>query len=190
MATKIAKEELKTDCIVIGSVQHSGTYFLTWTVGRNPGRAKIKADNCQIIIPNAKDGRAQSEYVSIHGHFDHRTELLKELAKTRKMVIPLRHPALIAVSWKARGEDGNRRTPTFLDQWVRMDEFPDAFFFTMEEKPFDDLETYLGRPVNRIKRYVNKMDYEFPTNVLEYLGDDRHLVEKALQTDVGKRFYS
>ena len=163
--------------IIVPTVQHSGTHYLLNVIRKPVGKLCLS-------------GKVKDRYV-IHGHLDKRTEKLLELSKGRRTVIPLRHPALIAVSWKKRGP-ARWRTPTFLDQWKRMDEF-DAFFFPLEEKPYKALEEYLRLDVVRVDKRVNSIgDYPERNDLQtarDFLKDDWALVEQALNTKIGSQYY-
>ena len=176
-------EEIIEDCIIVPSVQHTGMHFLREVLGGR--QAKMRFDDLTIRYSE----KLPRPYEIIHGHFDNRTPLLKALSDTRKTVIPLRHPMKVAVSWKKRGAE-ERRTPTFLDQWLRMDEFSNAFFFPLEVKPFTALEKYIGRPVIRTTEIYGAQEYDYPDDVEAFLGGDMFLVELALKTKIGKRFYA
>jgi len=174
--------------IVIGSVQHSGTHFIRRAIGGTCAKLTVKND----VRPRDK----RKEFQMVHAHFDERTDALHHWASGNKVIIPLRHPAAVAVSWKKR-PDHRKRTPTFLDQWKRMDEF-DAFFFPLDENnltsmPFDELEEYLGRSVSRSSKTAGSIgDYKEKKNLQamrDFLQEDWALVEEALQTHIGWKFY-
>src|SRR5690606_1538325 len=76
--------------------------------------------------------------------------LIEELSVKHKTVDPLRHPVAVAISWKKRGRDG------YYDGWRLMSEANlfDPFFFPLETQPYEELEAYLGRTVNRVDRVV------------------------------------
>ena len=78
-----------------------------------------------------------------------------------------------------------------------MDEF-DAFFFPLDENnltsmPFDELEEYLGRSVSRSSKTAGSIgDYKEKKNLQamrDFLQEDWALVEEALQTHIGWKFY-
>ena len=165
-------------------MQHSGTHFIRNCIGGRCAKLTVKND----VRPRDK----RKPFQLVHAHFDERTDALHHWAIGRKVVIPIRHPAKIAVSWNKR-DDHRKRTPTFLDQWVRMDEF-DAFFFPLEEMPFNELEEYLGQSVNRARKPLGTIgNYDEKKNLQamrEFLKDDWELVESALETNIGRKFYN
>jgi hypothetical protein len=166
--------------VLLPSVQHSGSYYVANVICE--GKPSHLRRNGEI---------ARKKTHVIHGHYDVRHEVFKELSRRIKTVIPVRHPALIAVSWKKRGP-AQWRTDNFLTQWNRMHEI-DGFLFPIEQKPFDELEDYLGAKVNRLDRvihsigeYNEKRDLETARN---FLGSEWALVQEALQTPIGRKFY-
>ena len=169
--------------IALPSVQHSASYYVANVIaGRDPSHMR---QNGQIARKN------RSSPV-IHGHYDMRHAVYLELSRRIKTVIPVRHPALIAVSWKKRGPR-QWRTENFLVQWERMHEI-EGFHFCIEEKPFDELERYLGADIHRttnvmhsIGEYNEKKDF---VTAKDFLGKDWALVEKALDMPLGRKFYA
>ena len=120
--------------------------------------------------------------------YDYMPEFI-ELANRFKTVIPLRHPALIAVSHKKR--DPNAGTG-FLHKWTQMTQIP-AFHFPMETKPFDALEVYLEREVRRNEVTLGSIGEYKEKNSLKqaraFLGRDWWAVEAALDTEIGEWYY-
>ena len=174
------------------SIQHSGTHFILRTLGGNSAKLKpsdkSRFNTSKLIIWPRKG------YKLLQGHFDYaRADTLLRMSRHMKTVIPLRHPALIAVSWKKRGP-ARWRSNNFLEQWLKMCEVKDAFYFPLETMPFDELEDFTGLTVNRTDRafgsigdYPEKRDLK---TARDFLGDDWALVEEALETQVGRKFYS
>jgi hypothetical protein len=168
------------DQILVPAVQHSGSYYLVHLLGGVS--SKLKQDG--MVSPLGKR--------VIHGHYDCRHAVIKELSKRIKTVIPVRHPAMIAVSWKKRGPK-QWRTDNFLIQWQRMHDI-DGFLFCIEQKPFDRLEEYLGTEVNRTDAVIHSIgDYPEKQNLetaRDFLADDWSLVTQALDTPIGRKFYA
>jgi hypothetical protein len=113
--------------------------------------------------------------------------LIHKISEMLPTVIPLRHPALIATSFKKRKQGG------YVKEWMRMCEI-EGFHFPLETKPYDELEEYLGRPVVRDDTVVNSIG-EYPEkdsiqSAKAYLGIDWVNVEAMLATPIGQRFYS
>jgi hypothetical protein len=135
--------------------------------------------------------KGKPDYDLIHGHFDVRGPTLVEASHKMTTVIPLRHPALIATSWKKRGP-ARKRTPTFLEQWMYMCEAT-GFLFPLETKPFEALADYTNLRVRPLDKVVNSIgDYDEKRDlqaIKNFLGRDWALVEAALDTEIGRRFY-
>lgn len=169
--------------VALPSVQHSGSFYVANVIAkRNPSHMRQTGE---IVRKN------RQSHV-IHGHYDMRHRVYRELATRIKTVIPVRHPALIAVSWKKRGPK-QWRTENFLVQWERMHDI-DGFYFCIEDKPFDELERYLGANVHRttnvmhsIGDYDEKRSFETAKN---FLGKDWGLVQRALDMPIGRKFYA
>ena len=141
----------------------------------------------------------------IHCHpYDSTFEKIKSLSEEMPTVIPIRHPALIVTSWRKRQWiESIRRNgvsvpqsmclENILRQWNRMGEI-NGFLFCVEQMPFDELEEYLNMKVNRHHGVVNSIgDYSEKQDlgsVRAFLKADWSIVEKALQTPIGKRFYT
>ena len=108
-----------------------------------------------------------------------------------KVVMPLRHPALVAVTFKKRGW-AERNGWSWLEQWQRLDDVQ-GFFFPIETKPFDDLEAYVGYSVDRIEQPVaslgNYPEKQSLDAAKSYLASEWADVEKALCTNVGSEYY-
>jgi len=132
--------------------------------------------------------RGKADSVLVQAHFDdERTETIIDLSRTMKTVIPLRHPAFVAVSWRKRNEDN------FLQQWLRMCWVPQAFYFPLETKPFDELQEYTGVTLNRqvgmvnsLGKYPEKQDLQ---TARDFLGDEWGDVQTALNSPIGRKFY-
>ncbi len=154
---------------------HSGTHYMCDVLGLSPG------------VDTFHPGENKEGHLYVHTRFEDAINL----SKKHKTVVPLRHPGFIAVSWKKRGT-AKRKHLSLWDQWSRLDE-AEGFFFPIENKPFDELEDYVGFPVNRKVGVVASVgDYAEKKNVdtaKKYLGKDWELVEQMLSTDVGKRYY-
>jgi hypothetical protein len=148
------------------------------------GLVKIKKVICR---------RLTHTYDLINAHFDERADTLIEMSKHMKTVIPLRHPALIAVSHKKREGQPRHDIPWYI-QWDKMCEVENAFHFPLETKPFDELEEFTGMKVKRIDgvihsigNYPEKKDLK---TMRDFLQKDWDFVEKALKTNIGQRFYN
>ena len=171
------------------TVKHTGTHYIMKVL--NYRYAKLTRDG-RISIKK-KACNHSTEYQLINGHFDCRANTLIEMSKDLKTVIPLRHPALIAVSWKKRPKDIHHQG-TFLDEWLKMCEVDNAFHFPLETMPFDELESYTEMTVNRqtevihsIGDYPEKKDLQ---TIQNFLDDDWPLVLAALDTSIGRKFYN
>lgn len=177
------KTVYKETDIALPSVQHSASYYVANVIeGRNPSHMRQTGE----IVRKKGNSRV------IHGHYDMRHAVYLELSRRIKTVIPVRHPAKIAVSWKKRGPR-QWRTENFLVQWERMHEI-DGFHFCIEDKPFDELEQYLGTKVYRTDELIHSIGYydekkDFVT-AKDFLGKDWALVEKALDMPLGRKFYA
>ena len=149
--------------------------------------------NGRVCIDNKFCNNGTHTYNLINGHFDVRADTLIEMSKHMKTVIPLRHPALIAVSWKKRPKDINHRG-TFLDEWMKMCEVENAFHFPLEIKPFDALEAFTGIEIIRHDKLINSIgnypEKESLQTAKNFLQDDWALVEIALNTPIGRKFYN
>ena len=163
--------------ILLPTVKHTGTNYLISVLNRE--KSKLTLDRKNRIKNEDAD--------IIWSHFDHRMPHIVELSKRMKTVIPLRHPARIAISWRKRSQSG------WLDQWMRMCQV-EAFHFPMETKPFDELEEFVGfelnrhnDPINTIGDYIEK---HVPVEAGYYLGAEWGDVMKALDTNVGRKYYS
>jgi hypothetical protein len=154
------------------------------------GLIKVRKKVCRTV---AAPSTVKHIYDIITGHFDiERTETLIEMSKHLKTVIPLRHPAAIATSWKKREGRPNHKT-TWYDQWLNMCEVENAFHFPLETKPFSELEKFTGTRVYHydqvmasIGDYPEKKDLK---TMRDFLGKEWSFVEKALNTNIGRRFY-
>lgn len=164
---------LRPDAILVPTVKHTGTRYLLSLLGNS--KAKLRNDG---------EVDRGSNYNLVHSHFDKRTEHIRRLSKSHKTVIPLRHPAFVAVSWK------KRKQGSFLKEWLNICE---GFYFPLETKPFDELEDYVGFELNRHQNVLNSIG-EYPEKhsldaARQYLGDLWSDVEVALDTDIAKQFY-
>ena len=165
-----------TERILVASVRHSGTRTLLSVIGLP--HAKIRA-NGDI------DSGGFDRDVAI-AHLDQRTAQLVDMSCNMKTVIPLRHPAMIAVSWKKR-DTSKYSDGSFLEQWQRIPEMVNPFFFGIKEMPFDDLEDYLQMSVNR-KRFCIGSIGDYPeksdlASAKRFLGDDWWMVEQAMDAE-------
>lgn len=163
--------ESLTSAILLPTVKHTGTNFTLGVLGGRP----TKID---------KNGNVQNPWADVvMSHFDKRTPHIKEYARHIKTVIPLRHPALVAVSWKKRKQSG------WLAEWLNMCEV-EGFYFPMETKPFDELEEFIGAKVNRLDTVINSIgEYDEKKNLTtarDFLGSDWVDVEIALNTEAGR----
>ena len=167
--------------LLVPTVRHSGSRTLLSVIGLP--RAKLRQDG-------ALHSNGFTDEV-IHSHFDRRMPIIMEMSKIMKTVISLRHPAMIAVSWKKRNTS-KYSDANFLQQWLRMPEMTDPFFFKMEEMPFDDLEKFLGLGVNRKRLCIGSIgNYPEKHNIASakrFLGKDWNFVEQALDTTAGKLY--
>ena len=167
--------------IYLWSVRHTGTRFLFDVLGLEYDVNHLHA--FELYKAQGKSIRAISSHTSRQRSHD--------VVRYYKTVVPLRHPALVATSWKKYDEDGN-----WLKEWQKLDALTDVFFFPIEQLPYDALEEFVGFSVNRdveikVKRhtmgdYPEKKSIE---SAKDYLGSQWGSVEMALSSGVGKRFY-
>ena len=159
--------------ILLATIKHTGTNYCFSVLNRERTRL-------------TRDGLIEHDADILWSHFDIRTPYVLELSKRMKTVIPLRHPARIAISWRKRGQTG------WLKEWMRMGEVEDAFYFPLETKPFDELEEFTGFTLNRHDEVINSIgDYRERDLVSmgRYLGDEWGDVFTALETPVGRKIY-
>lgn len=173
--------------IYVLSVMHSGTRFLWQTLG-----VVLHEDLWHISDLPQSNCKAVAAHTVVDGAI--------EFAKDYKTVVPLRHPALIAVSWKKRIDnklgDGHLRIRKeyfdWLEEWKKLDDV-DAFFFPLETRPYDDLEDFTGFSVNRsVDTRFSIGDYPEKHSIMaakEYLGDEWSKVVAALNTKIGRQVY-
>ena len=118
---------------------------------------------------------------------------VKRLSSLMPTITSLRHPARIILSHLARREREGRKFDEcgakFWREWQRLCKLR-AFRFPLEVMPFDELEEFIGRPVNRIDRvirsvgdYPEKHDMELARERLKHLWE---YVEYALDTPDGR----
>jgi len=181
--------QYNSDAILIPTVKHTGTHYL---IDILHGRyAKLLKDG-RVCINKQSCTKKNHNYNLLTAHFDIRADVLIEMSKTMKTVIPLRHPALIAVSWKVRPKDQHHQG-TFLDEWLRMCEVENALHFPMETRPFDALKAFTGIDVYRHDKTINSRgnypEKENLKTMQNFLKDDWLLVEQALTTSIGRKFY-
>lgn len=179
--------------ILVPAVKHSASTYLCNVI--QEGKPSVLRPNRQLV---------HKETTVIHCHpYDDTMHLIHQMAAELPTVIPLRHPAFIAVSWKKRERDraARQRPPlpksmmlrNFLLQWERIHEI-EGFHFCVEQHPFGELEDYLGVTVNHttnvihsIGEYDEKRDF---VTAKDFLGKDWALVEKALDMPLGRKFYA
>jgi len=184
------RTKFKTDAILVPTVKHTGTHYILKVLKNN----NAKLGRCGRVCLSGKRPcmLKDHKYELIHGHFDERADTIIEMSKYMKTVIPLRHPALVAVSWKKRPKDHNHKT-TFLEEWLKMCEVDNAFHFPLETMPFDKLAEFTGKPVKRTRERIHSIgDYpekESLKTIQNFLKDDWLLVEQALNTSIGRKFY-
>ena len=181
--------KFKTEALLVPTVKHTGTHYIMRVLGYN--YAKLLRDG-KVCIKKKPCTKHLHTYDIINGHFDERADTLIEMSKHMRTVIPLRHPAFVAVSWKKRPTDINHRG-TFLDEWLKMCEVDNAFHFPLETMPFDKLAEFTGMELNRTKQrihsigdYPQRKDLQTARNFLQ---DEWALVEQALDTSIGRKFY-
>lgn len=181
--------KFKTDAILVPTVKHTGTHYLMYLLRGQ--YAKLLHDG-RVCINKKYCNNGTHTYKLLNGHFDVRADTLIEMSRHMKTVIPLRHPALIAVSWKKRPKDQHHQG-TFLDEWMKMCEVENALHFPMETKPFDALEAFTGIQVIRHDTMTNSIgnypEKENLKTIQNFLKDDWLLVEQALNTSIGRKFY-
>jgi hypothetical protein len=164
------------------SVQHTGTRYLNTCLSDGYGSWAM-TDKGKI------DSRPEGRGI-LHTHLG--TQTVGRIRRLKKLpvVIPLRHPARVATSWKYYGSPASG---DWLERWKLMDLFPDAFFFPMESKPFTRLDAYLGREVTRKEGIIGSIgpypEKKSMVSMQQYLEDQWAEVEEALATEVGRRFY-
>jgi hypothetical protein len=184
-----AQTKYRPDAILVPTIQHSGTHYIMRCLNYN--YAKLDRDG-MIKVNKVPCSMLTHTYDLINGHFDTRADTLVEMSRHMKTVIPLRHPALIAVSHKKR-EGWPRHEIHWHDQWLKMCEVENAFHFTLEDKPFVELEKFTGMKVHRFDKVVRSLgDYPEKKNlktIRDFLKEEWDFVEKALNTKIGRRFY-
>jgi hypothetical protein len=104
--------------VLVASVRHTGTHFLCRAIGDG-------------VIRMHLDPRCRDEIVA--------------LSAAMQTFVPLRHPWLVAATWKEWGYP----MPLLLECFQEIDTLTDPVFFPIESKPFDVLESRLKRDVNR-----------------------------------------
>jgi hypothetical protein len=161
--------------ILVTSVKHTGTNYLLSVLG---SEERIRTD---------RQGKRKSpDADAIWAHINE--PIAKTLSTELKTVIPLRHPMNVAISWKKRGESG------WLDHWMMMDEFTDAFFFPLEAKPFDELQEFTGLDLNRHDKRIRSIgEYPERNDLVAagyFLGKEWGDVFKALQSTIGSKYYA
>ena len=177
--------EFDDSAILVPTVKHTGTHFILNALGYQYADL-VKSGRVRTNISNG--GEAPHDYDIITGHFDMRADTLIAMSKCMKTVIPLRHPALVAVSWKKRPDHGS-----FIDEWLKMCEVENALHFPLETMPFDKLAEFTGMGLNRTRKRIHSIgDYPQRKDLKtarNFLQDEWALVELALNTSIGRKFY-
>lgn len=180
-------------CIFTPTIHHSGSNFI---------RKCVNADHVKMNPSPSKQDPSFRKNVTIRdggqitAHFiayqDYYMPMYINLAKNPdvKTVIPLRHPAFIAVSHKKRDIHAGTH---FLYKWFLMCQIPNAFYFPLETMPFDELEDFLGKKVYRSTKPLKTLgDYPEKKNLeaaKKFLDDDWWAVDAALRTNIGQHYY-
>lgn len=138
--------EPKDGDILVASVRHTGTHFMLRCLGGDDFREKTG------YINSLEDSFSGS---LIRAHFYKKNfDRIQKLAPYMPIVIPTREKADVVASWERRGHD----MESLERQWDMFEFFADKaerkmrfspFIFPMDTKPFDALEEFLGRKVNR-----------------------------------------
>lgn len=148
----------------LASVQHTGTHYM---------------QRCFI--------RGEVE----HAHFYPKNK--KRICRATDVIIPLRHPVAVAISWMKRGKQG------FVLEWLRMQWAKSPLFFPLENKPWKELEALSDfEIVRRADRATNLEDYperiawetgDIDT-VKNYLGEQWYVCQNLLKSDpIASRYY-
>lgn len=148
------------------SIKHSGTHTMRAIVAGLKYREKLRklpqfgkakeGDNCQV-------------------HFEplYKNEILKWREAFGNMIVPLRDPRAMCLSWYMRRRQESQ-VGNFIEEWRCMVDVlsqVDHFIFPMEIAPYDELEKYLGQPVHRIDQVLGTMG-DYPEKQL--LRDGKH----------------
>jgi hypothetical protein len=169
------------------TIHHSGSNFIRKCV--DVPYVKMQPDGPKVPFNQATHQQITAHFIAYSDSY--MPGYIKLASRPDvKTVIPLRHPAMIAVSHKKR--DSSAGTG-FLYKWFLMCQIPNAFYFPIETMPFDELEDFLGRKVNRSTKPLKTLgDYpekESLEAARKFLKDDWWAVEAALNTDVGQKYY-
>lgn len=115
----------------------------------------------------------------------------EKICQAADIVIPLRHPVAVAISWKKRGKTG------FAYEWRRMCWASDPLFFPLETKPWRVLEV-LTKDVDRRTEIATNLG-EYPERlawqqgdidtVKDYLGEQWDVCQELLAFDPIARDY-
>ena len=100
----------------------------------------------------------------LHMHFLPRLmeTIIDQAKKYEHIVIPLRHPVAIALSWRQRNQSMHDLKDEIMALEGCLEHF-DAFIFPVEMPKYDELEAYLGRKIYRdppITRWGTGSPYE------------------------------
>ena len=168
------------------TIHHSGSNFIRHCVG--PDYVKWRP-NRKVPITRAVDQQITAHFIAYEDGYMPQYIALANNPNV-KTVIPLRHPALIAVSHKKRHEESGAH---FLYKWILMCQIPNAFYFPIETMPFDELEAFLRKKVSRNRKPMRTLgDYPEKRSLdaaKTFLKDDWWAVGAALNTDIGRRYY-
>lgn len=114
-----------------------------------------------------------------------------------RVIIPIRDPRSIAISWHIRGR--GKDIGKFIGEWqgiTRLEEEVDSFLFCMERPPYTELQSWLGKPVHRMDEHLgsrgNYTEKRLSRKELRQLvGRFYKHAEDMVETDpLARRFYA
>lgn len=150
----------------LASVQHTGTHFMR---------------RCFV----------NGVWKVDHAHFY--TEHKAKICRATDIVIPLRHPVAVAISWQRRGKEG------FVWEWRRMRWANSPLFFPLENPPWEALEELSDFEIVRRKDRVTNLG-DYPERlaweagdidiVKNYLGEQWDVCQRLLKSDpIASHYY-